>query len=166
MKQLISLLLLLVTGTLLLGGCQPPHPVFKPKVGVQAIALENKMNPSGAKNGNLCTLDPPCSLHDHTVAEALAAHKPILLQFASPIHCTICDVQLKAVEEVKKKYGDRMVFIHVDGYKDPDAVSRWGHKGDPWCYIIDKNGVIQAVLPGSSIPRELESVVAKIMAKE
>lgn len=162
----VILFVSIIAVLLILSGCQPGSKLYKAKEGVVAIALVNKVNPPGTDNKNLCTLDPPCSMHDHTVAEALAAHKPILLQFASPIHCTICDGQLRMVDDLKKKYMDKMVFIHIDGYRDPDSVTQWGHKGDPWCYLIDKKGIIRFVLPGSSIYGELESDIVKTISVE
>lgn len=166
MKKIPLITIVLLISSVLLAGCNISQDnKFKPKVGAKAIVLPNQVVSATVKGEDLCTLSPrACSMHTISMAESLKAHRPILLQFASPIHCTICDTQLAMDMELTKRYGKEMDFIHLDGYKEPKVVGLWGHKGDPWTFLIDRNGEIAFVLAGSSEYSELESDIKKTLA--
>lgn len=166
MKKISLLILCALIISLILNGCNKAQDgKFRPQVGAKAIELPNKTVSDTVKGEDLCTLAPkPCNMHSTSMANSLKNHRPILLQFASPIHCTICDVQLAMDMEFQKKYGKDMDFIHLDGYREPATVGMWGHKGDPWTFLIDRNGDIAYVLAGSSEYNELESDIKKTLA--
>lgn len=164
-KILLTTISILISSALLAGCTFSQDNRFRPNVGAQAIVLPNQVISATVKGEDLCTLAPrACTMHSISMADSIKAHRPIVLQFASPIHCTICDTQLAMDMDLQKKYGKDIDFIHLDAYKEPKAVGMWGHKGDPWTFLIDRNGKITYVLAGSSEYNELESDIKKTIA--
>ena len=80
---------------------------------------------------------PDERMYQYSVDKALTSGKPVLLEFATPAHCTPCDRQLQMIKSLMEKYQDRMIFIHMDQYDNPEAYKAYGVPGDPWTFVID-----------------------------
>jgi hypothetical protein len=98
---------------------------------------------------------PDPELHRWTIAEALAQHRPILVDFATPTYCVSqwCGPNTDAVAALAKKYSKKAIFIHIEIWRDysksqvnkaaADWLYRNGDLVDPWLYLIGSNGVIK-----------------------
>jgi len=102
---------------------------------------------------------PDERMYQYSVDQALASGKPILLEFATPAHCTPCDRQLQMIKSLLQKYQSKMIFIHMDQYDNPEAYKAYRVPGDPWTFVIDARGVVRFQQAGSMLYSELESAI-------
>ncbi len=103
------------------------------------------------------------AMHSHTVKWAVENHKPLLLAFATPAHCTQCDDQLKLVKGFIEAFGDELCVIHIDQYADPNSYTNLGIIGDPWTFIVDKEGIVRDVRSGKIIWEEIYPLVERLV---
>jgi thiol-disulfide isomerase/thioredoxin len=102
---------------------------------------------------------PDERMYQYSVDQALASGKPVLLEFATPAHCTPCDRQLQMIKSLVQKYQGKMIFIHMDQYDNPEAYKAYHVPGDPWTFVIDRRGIVRFEQAGSMLYNELESAV-------
>ena len=102
---------------------------------------------------------PDERMYQYSVDQALASGKPVLLEFATPAHCTPCDRQLQMIKSLLQKYQGQMIFIHMDQYDNPGAYKAYHVPGDPWTFVIDRRGIVRFQQAGSMLYNELESAV-------
>ncbi|MDH4113427.1 MAG: thioredoxin family protein [Actinomycetota bacterium] len=114
--------------------------------GAPAVAIDSRAQ-DGAKV-------PDPALHERTIAEALHAGRPILVQFATPVYCmsNFCGPTVEAQEALASEYHGVAEFIHVEIWRDFDesvvnqAAADWllrdGDLTEPWMFLIDGDGVI------------------------
>jgi len=101
-------------------------------------------------------------MYQYSVDKALATHKPVLLEFATPGHCTPCDEQLQVTKALMNQYGDRVIFIHVDQYLNPQAYKAYRVMGDPWTFAIDKDGIVRFQRAGKMLYGEMDLALKMI----
>jgi hypothetical protein len=141
------------------------------------LTIESKGVPPGAidsraeVNGGTV---PDVGLHEWTIAEALAQHRPILVLFATPVYCVsrFCGPNVDLVEKLSTEYADRAVFIHVEIWRDfqeqvvNQAAADWLYRNDdltePWLYLIDADGTIVDRWGSLFSEREVTSELAKL----
>jgi hypothetical protein len=132
-----------------------------PAPGDRALATENLT--ADSKGVDLSSVDsramdgaplPDPELHETTIAEALAAHRPILVLFATPVYCQsqFCGPTSDALQALAASGPRDAAFIHVEIWHDYQASSvnqaaadwllRNGDMTEPWLYLIDRRGVI------------------------
>jgi hypothetical protein len=98
---------------------------------------------------------PDPELHQVSIADALAAHRPALVVFSTPVYCVsqFCGPVTDLVAELATDYADRADFIHVEIYRDFEAqelnsaVVDWlvgadGNFREPWTFLIGADGTI------------------------
>jgi hypothetical protein len=97
---------------------------------------------------------PDPELHATTIGEALDAHQPIVVIFATPTFCVslMCGPEVDSVAELAERYSDRAVFIHVEIWRNAaeqvlnEAAADWllrnGDLTEPWAYLIGSDGII------------------------
>jgi len=102
---------------------------------------------------------PDERMYQYSVDQALATGKPILLEFATPAHCTPCDRQLQMIKSLMDKYQAKMIFLHMDQYENPEAYKAYHVPGDPWTFVIDNRGVVRFQQAGSMLYNELERAI-------
>jgi hypothetical protein len=149
------------------------NPVV-PAVGQAAPATHNPT----AKEADPTTIDsgrPPDDMHQIAIADAIAQHRPTLVVFASPAFCTsrICGPEVKVVQSLEPTYRDRLTFVHVEIYRDfvPDASKRqlaqavvdWRLQTEPWIFLIDGKGIIQARFEGPTATDEVQAAIVKLL---
>ena len=63
---------------------------------------------------------PDPDLHRTTIAASLAAKRPIVAVFATPVYCTsrFCGPVTDLVDELAHQYADRADFVHVEIWRD------------------------------------------------
>jgi hypothetical protein len=97
---------------------------------------------------------PDPELHQDTISGALAAHRPILALFSTPVYCQseFCGPSTDALEQLAKKGPPDAAYIHVEIYEDyannkvNAAAKQWllrnGDLTEPWLFLIGSDGKI------------------------
>lgn len=134
-------------------------------VGTHAPAVDTKtLADAGGDLSKVTTYrEPDPRMYQYSVAKALTMHKPILLVFATPGHCTECDEQLQVAKALLDKYGNQVIFIHMDQYMNPQAYKAFRVMGDPWTFAIDKNGIVRETEAGKMLYGEMQDAIKKIL---
>ena len=161
------LLLLTCCGIILVGlmqGCEQKLSAGF-AVGEHAPSLPTKTLADAGGNFSKVTTyrQPDPRMYQYSVDKALLAGKPIVLEFATPGHCTNCDEQLQMLKAVMDKYQSQMIFIHIDQYENPQAYKAYQVMGDPWTFIIDKNGIVNFERAGRMLYGELDAAIQKAL---
>jgi hypothetical protein len=130
-----------------------------------------------SKKGNLAKLTtripPDTALVRYSVADSLAAHKPFVLVFATPRFCQsrTCGPVVDVVDAVRRRFaGTNIRFIHVEIYKNNDPsrgpnrwVQEWRLPGEPWTFLVGRDGRIKAKFEGSESVAELSKAVRRYL---
>ncbi|HYJ60586.1 MAG TPA: hypothetical protein VE032_03890 [Actinomycetota bacterium] len=97
---------------------------------------------------------PDPELHDTTIRDALAAGRPILALFATPVYCQsqFCGPTVDAFAEVAGGGPEDAAYVHVEVWHDfqaseinraaADWLLRDGDLTEPWLFLIDAGGTI------------------------
>jgi hypothetical protein len=117
---------------------------------------------------------PDRNLHEWTIAEAIAEHRPVLVVFATPVYCIsrFCGPVTDAVEKLSHEYANRAEFIHVEIWRNFNkhvinkAAADWLYRNDdltePWLYLIGANGTIldrwSSLFDVQEVARELQQL--------
>lgn len=119
--------------------------------------------------------NPPDDMHDLSIAEAIAEHRPTLVVFATPAFCTsaMCGPEVHAVQSLEPGYRGRITFIHVEIYRDyrPDpskrrfteTVQEWRLQSEPWVFLIDGRGTIRAAFEGPTAADEIRVAMDRML---
>jgi len=105
---------------------------------------------------------PDPRMYQLSFDDAVKQHKPIVLEFATPGHCTQCDKQLQLMKEMLNKYEHRVLFLHMDQYYNPEAYDAFQVRGEPWTFVIDAAGIVKVVYPGRMLYQEIDPVLAEL----
>lgn len=99
---------------------------------------------------------PDPVLHATSIADAIAAGRPAVVVFSTPVYCVsrFCGPITDTVEELASTHGDRAEFIHVEVWKDfeeaelNDAAADWiqteAGGNEPWVFLIGADGRVAA----------------------
>ncbi len=159
----IRALTLLCLALPLLVACQVDDSSLK--VGMEAPSLRTKT--LADVDGDFSRITsyryPDARMYQMSLDEALQRGKPIVLEFATPGHCTVCDKQLQMVKAVLEKYEGEVIFLHMDQYQNPEAFRTFGVIGDPWTYVIDGGRVVRFKRAGRMLYNELDLVVGSLL---
>lgn len=140
----------------------------KLNVGMQAPSVRTKT--LADVGGDLSRITsyryPDERMYQMSLDEALKQGKPILLEFATPAHCTVCDKQLQILKALIDKYGDDIIFLHMDQYQNPEAFKAFFVIGDPWTFLIDKNSQVRFKQAGRMLYGELDGLINNILQDE
>ena len=123
---------------------------------------------------------PDTALYSISIHDAIAEGKPLVVGFSTPRYCTTgtCGPQLEQLSSLRERYGDRANFIHVEVYKDPhlfedghrpgrdnaaDAVVEWGLPTEPWTFVVDANGILQAKFEAFTPAASIEDALLEVL---
>jgi thiol-disulfide isomerase/thioredoxin len=109
---------------------------------------------------------PDKRMYKWSLDDALKTHKPIVLIFATPGHCTQCDQHLQIMKAILDKYGDKFLFLHMDQYENPGAFKAFRVMGDPWTFVIDSHNIVKFKRAGRILFREMDMELAKVLKQE
>jgi hypothetical protein len=109
---------------------------------------------------------PDKRMYQYSLDQALKMGKPIVLEFATPGHCTVCDNQLQMLKDLLRRYEPKVLFLHMDQYQNPEAFRAFRVKGDPWTFIIDAHQTVRFRMPGRMLYGELDRQIAKVLAAQ
>jgi hypothetical protein len=159
-------------GTVVAVGAAAPAsrtPTFK-DVGGNLFQLSTDTNP-----------DP--AFYQTSVADALAAHTPFVLVFATPAFCQSaqCGPTLNRVKAVAATSPKSVAFINVEPYQlkwdgsrlqpvldannqlqPVQSVDEWGLLSEPWIFTVDKAGIVRGSFEGVASDAELKAAIAAI----
>ena len=117
-----------------------------------------------------------------SIADAVAAHEPFILAFATPAFCTSgqCGPTLERVKPVAAAHPNMTVVVvepyeltFEDGALQPaldssgglvpvSSVVEWGLPSEPWIYVVDADGVVRGSFEGIVSAVELEEAVSAV----
>ncbi len=136
-------------------------------------------NPTAKDVSDISTIDsgqPPDDMHQLSVADAIAQHRPTLVAFATPAFCTsaTCGPLIHALQSLEPTYRSRLTFIHIEIWRDfkPDPskrqlrpeVLKWRLQTDPWVFLIDAKGLIRTRFEGVPDADELRAAIDQLLA--
>lgn len=144
-----------------------------PTVGSEAISSPTPTVDDPLGSDPICTLDPPCPLHDRSLDALVGTGRPLVVQFSTPARCAsrYCGPVLEALLTVVPDYDDVVDFHHVEIYRDrtspevAQAVRDWGLPSEPWLFGIDGDGIIRHRLDGAFDASEIRAVVADLAGR-
>ena len=118
--------------------------------------------------------DPPDPrLHQTRIADAIAQGRPQVIVFATPKYCSsrVCGPVVDVVRTLIPTYGRRVAFIHQEIWSTPlqtftPTVEEWKLRTEPWIFVVDSQGVIQARFEGLTTRRELEAALKTVLRPE
>lgn len=142
-----------------------------PSQAAPAVATPTTAAPLGA--AEICTASPACGMHEISLDDALAAGRPIALQFATPAYCqtAVCGPSVEILDQVRTsgEWGD-IAFIHSEIYADAgqtllDPVAQWNLPSEPWLYTIDAGGRITSRSDGAllTLPNQVDQLVRSLL---
>ncbi len=156
-----------------LGNVVVKRKAAAPEVGDRAIAVRNPTVAGGRDPKTITTARPPdTELLRVSVAQALAAKKPFVVTFSTPLYCQTrtCGPVVQVVQSVAGRWqGKGVEFVHVEIYEGNDPakgvnrwVTAWRLPTEPFTFVVDRNGVIRTKLEGAFSPGELEAAVKQV----
>lgn len=138
------------------------------KVGQVAPSLKTKT--LADVGGNFAKITsyryPDERMYQMSLDEALKSDKPIVLEFATPGHCTVCDKQLQMLKALLAKYESDVIFLHMDQYQNPEAFKAFRVIGDPWTFVIDGQDTVRFKQAGRMLYQELDLVISTLLKSE
>ncbi|MDO8532693.1 MAG: hypothetical protein Q7T26_11130 [Dehalococcoidia bacterium] len=143
-----------------------------PAVGAPAPRSRNLIASDVKDISEISSAKPPGDMYDVRIADAVAAHRPLLVLFATPAFCTsrVCGPAYEIVQTVQPLYAREMDFVHIEIWKDPikriplETVTEWGIQNDPWVFLIDRNGAVRYKLSGLVTVDEMEEAIQQTLA--
>ena len=159
----VNLLLLLSASVFFTGCMEAPEGTLQ--VGAQAPSLKTRslVDVDGDMSQMTSYRYPDERMYQYSVDDALATGKTLLIEFATPGHCTVCDKQLQMLKAMVSKYGDDVLFLHMDQYKNPQAFIAYKVKGDPWTFLVDSKGEVKFKRAGRLLYGELDYALATVI---
>ena len=153
-------------------GAVPVAAKVPAAVGSKAKLVATPVATTAAGRKKICTRDPACPLHAISLDDALAAGRPTVVTFATPLLCSsqmcgpVVDEQMVAAD----KLGAKASFIHVEIYpsrstaKPVRALTEYGFSTEPWVLVIDRDGVIRARYEGPVTAAQIEDALRPLLA--
>jgi thiol-disulfide isomerase/thioredoxin len=154
-----------LVASLLLAGCDTQSNV---NVGSIAPSITTKtLADVGGDFSQITTYRYPDErMYQYSLDEALKTGKTIVLEFATPGHCTVCDKQLQMLKGLMDKYESEVLFLHMDQYRNPEAFTAFKVMGDPWTFVIDGNSVVQFKRAGRVLYDELDATLVRVLRQQ
>ena len=159
-QNIIALFLL----TLLLNACSSGEDSSL-QVGMKAPSIRTKT--LADVNGDFSRITsyryPDERMYQYSIDEALNKNKIIVVEFATPGHCTVCDKQLQMIKGLMAKHEKDVLFLHMDQYQNPEAFRAYRVMGDPWTFVIDQQGIVRVKQAGRMLYEELDYSINRLL---
>jgi len=141
------------------------------QVGAMLPALVTPTTGDAQGVDPICTNDPACSLHDVSVADALAEARPIALLVATPAFCqiAICGPVLDVLLGVADDHPE-VRFLHAEVYANPQqdldvktpVVDGLGLSFEPCLVLVGSDGRVVDRLDTIYDAQELSEALARL----
>jgi hypothetical protein len=176
--------------TLLSGGKQTTvkmtFPVLAkgstPTVGDAAPPTDNLTLSQNPNMKRLSTdSQPNPAFYQMTVTQALAAHQPFVVVFATPLFCVtqFCGPVLNNVKAVQPDFAGAVNFIHIEPYELNDngelvldeqsnripaaPTNQWALQTEPWVFVVGADGKVSSRFEGSASADELRAAIQQTL---
>lgn len=156
-----------------------------PAIGAAAPASQTPTAITAAAIAAISTdTSPDPAFYRTSVAEALAAHTPFVVVFATPQFCQsqICGPTLDTVKAAAGPFEAKVDFIHVEPYvlqpatgsglqpvlsaagqlQLVPAAMQWGLPDEPWIFVVDASGKVTAKFEGAVGSDELTQAIQAV----
>ena len=143
-----------------------------PDVGDPAVLIHTQTVKDVKKVSQITTRIPPDTALLQQDFASVLGHKPIVLVFATPALCQsrVCGPVVDVADQVRAGFGDKVVFIHQEIYRDNQVnkglrpqLLKWRLASEPWTFVIDRSGTITARIEGAVSVSELRAEVQKTL---
>lgn len=153
-----------------------------PLIGEQAPPDDNPTLKSDPNIKQISTDQSPITaFYQMTVTEAIAAHKPFVVIFATPAFCTsrMCGPALDNVKSVQPQFAEQVNFIHIEPYvldaegqlvpsaqggpQSSPAFDAWHLSTEPWIFVVGGDGKVVSRFEGSASPEELTAAIQQAL---
>lgn len=154
------------------------------RVGQRAPASDTPTAASAGGDLARITTDPSPdpALYQTSVKDAIAAHHPFVLIFATPKFCTSaqCGPTLDRVKPLAAAF-PTVAFIDVEPYlltyqgeslqpvldasgnlQVVPAVAEWGLLSEPWVFVVDRDGIVTASFEGVVATDEIRAAAEAV----
>ena len=122
---------------------------------------------------------PEPAFYSISVADAVAAHKPFMLIFATPKFCASdqCGPTLERFKAIAAAHPE-ITFINVEPYQLEDVdgqlqpvldannalqatavTEQWGLLSEPWIFAVDRDGIARGSYEVTITDKEVESII-------
>jgi hypothetical protein len=145
-------------------------------IGSKALSVPTPVGTTDAELEQICTRRPVDAMHYISLDEALTNGLPTVVTFGTPLLCEsrICGPVTDEVLSVHDAVGeDKANFIHVEEFlpgptltpPPPTLESQsppfmaWGLETEPWTFVIDKDGIIQARFEGPTVASQVQAAL-------
>jgi hypothetical protein len=117
---------------------------------------------------------PDPELHRMTVAESIREGEPALVVVTTPVYCVsrFCGPITDMVQALHDRYSDRANFIHIEVWRNfernvinkgaADWIYRDESLTEPWIFLIDAEGRIEARWDNVATRAEIEPLLKKL----
>jgi hypothetical protein len=134
-------------------------------------AIDSRAGPDGRV--------PDPELHATTVADAIAARRPVMVVVSTPVFCVsrFCGPITDAVQALARRHGEAMDFVHIEVWRDfasqqlNDAAAEWiwpdrrGDPAEPWVFLVGPDGTITKrwdnVVTAASLAQAAETMIGE-----
>lgn len=124
----------------------------------------------------ICTREPPCDLHQVTLASALRSGMPVLFQVGTPKFCRsrTCGPNLDELIVVREELGTKAAFVHSEVFVNDklETVSRfettptfrqWGLETEPWLFVVDRKGTVVSRYEGALTASQIREALTPLL---
>lgn len=137
--------------------------------GRQFPTLETPTTGAPGPFETLCTQDPPCSMHETSLDEAMA-QGPVVFTLATPAFCqtAVCGPVVSVVEQVRDDVArDDVTFVHLEVFTDAGEsyapqVDELQLPSEPWTWVLDADGAVTTRFDGPVVPDLLAEAVRSL----
>ena len=119
---------------------------------------------------------PDPILHELTVADALAAGRPVVVVISTPVYCVsrFCGPITDEVADLAARTEADVAFVHLEVWRDFEgqainkAAAEWmypdGAEGafEPWVFVVGADGIVTHRFDNVTSAAELEAAVAAV----
>ena len=152
----------------------------EPQIGEPAPPSRQAIASQVADNEEIDSSYPPRpQMHEITVADALGTGKPLVVAFATPAFCesrTCGPVMDTVMDPLYERYKDSAIFIHIEPYVLPElrdtnlrdpvpAMREWNLRGEPWLFVVGRNGRILGKYEGIMATDEVEADLQRAISQ-
>ena len=154
------------------------------KVGSSAPSIKSPTLADVGGDASKISTDPKPdpAFYQTSIADALSAHKPFILVFATPKFCTSqqCGPTLDRIKPVAAA-NPAVTFINVEPYQlhdvdgqlqpildangqlqSTDVTNAWGLYTEPWIFAVDADGVVRASYELIASDQEIQDAITTI----
>jgi hypothetical protein len=149
-----------------------PSATQIPVAGKPMISVPSPTTNAPLGVNPVCTAQPPCPFHQVSLDAALARHRPIALQFATPALCQsrFCGPVLDNLVAVHQPFADRVTFIHCEIFTDLGGqtstapVTAYHLEHEPMLLVAGADGVVRDRLDNAVDRGEFTDVLTRLVS--